>query len=641
MLKPTRATKDLFKTLSEKERAEAIKIVRGRSFVVTSPLLQGSRKVEFIDSAWHIDARRWSDVVAEGRKFQVPIVDAPTWARGTSPNFEAALRNDEALREALTSEGEGIAVDAQQSIISLVRAAKYSVALRALGVLRKQCAKLELPTPALDGGLGSDQMAAYDGDWDAYRLLALISRLVPGAFRPDTPPNFTVSNVPLLRVLEGWILLGTQAAQACTQRNGWVKHRLWQHMEGVQHRLMEHQRAAIARMNDRDVGASSGHFLIMDTGHGKTVTSLVYAHRWLSEHGHSVRRILWITPAGTVTNLTKQLEETWAVPVFEVPRLSSAKTVKEGNTSSLILKDFHVNVIHADHLRTAISKGLAEEAAFSFIIFDEVDEMYAPTLRTSAARRLCQLCPKFVAQTATPLRRNESQLITWLSDTCAFPVTHVNWLVAASGMVSIQLELGIASIEEDVLIPMNDEVRKTCTVLHKSRSWLDMARVVQAATDDAMCKLAVSLASKDRTKHKQGGVLLVADNLQHAEHLIALCSKRGSKVGGFSCLEVADTEKYEIVVVTKHNDRGYNSAVRLGAMVTGAYAGNGSARHQIRGRLRRMGQKRDEVRFVTVVMENSLLHLLHQRHSMVDCMNISLEQLGQQFCAEVLNGLKK
>ena len=65
---------------------------------------------------------------------------------------------------------------------------------------------------------------------------------------------------------------------------------------------------------------------------------------------------------------------------------------------------------------------------------------YAPTLRTSAARALCALCPKFVAQTATPRRRFEAQLLAWLADTCAFPVTASNMLVAASAMVLIQLE---------------------------------------------------------------------------------------------------------------------------------------------------------------------------------------------------------
>ena len=43
-------------------------------------------------------------------------------------------------------------------------------------------------------------------------------------------------------------------------------------------------------------------------------------------------------------------------------------------------------------------------------------------------------------------------------DTCSFPVDKKNWLVAASGMVSMQLELGIAAREEEILVPMVDEV---------------------------------------------------------------------------------------------------------------------------------------------------------------------------------------
>jgi len=112
------------------------------------------------------------------------------------------------------------------------------------------------------------------------------------------------------------------------------------------------------------------------------------------------------------------------------------------------------------------------------------------------------------------------------------------------------------------------------------------------------------------------------------------------KTGDFASLESVDASSYGLVVITKDKDRGYNSACRLGVMITGAYAGNGASRHQIRGRLRRLGQKRSVVKFVTFVMENSLLHLLHLRHNAVDSMNISLEQLGQSFSADVLKGLQ-
>ena len=113
------------------------------------------------------------------------------------------------------------------------------------------------------------------------------------------------------------------------------------------------------------------------------------------------------------------------------------------------------------------------------------------------------------------------------------------------------------------------------------------------------------------------------------------------RTGDFASLEAPNAGEFAVVVVTKQVDRGYNSASRLGAMVTGVYPGNGAARHQMRGRLRRIGQVRSSVRFVTVVMQHSILKLLHERHSAVDSMNITLEQLGQTFSSDVLHRLKQ
>ena len=76
-------------------------------------------------------------------------------------------------------------------------------------------------------------------------------------------------------------------------------------------------------------------------------------------------------------------------------------------------------------------------------------------------------------------------------------------------------------------------------------------------------------------------------------------------------------------------------------MVKGAYAGNGASRHQMRGRIRRIGQQRAQVKFVTVVMEHTMLELLHQRQTGVDSINISLEALAKSFDTVVLDVLDK
>ena len=106
----------------------------------------------------------------------------------------------------------------------------------------------------------------------------------------------------------------------------------------------------------------------MDTGLGKTLTSLCYLYRWLVDNGRDVtKRIIWVTPKGTVDNLVKQLRGMWAAPVWNVPRLSTAKKPKFGQGDRLMLKDYHINVIHADHLRGMIDAGLAEMAPTSVI----------------------------------------------------------------------------------------------------------------------------------------------------------------------------------------------------------------------------------------------------------------------------------
>eukprot|EP01043_Picozoa_sp_COSAG02_P007537 COSAG02_NODE_227_length_28153_cov_11.662294_9_plen_1195_part_00 len=671
MLKPARATRDLFGTLTDAERASAIAHARSRTNLsARSPMLDGTNTVMYEGDCWKLNGEPWATFVGHARVLKAAIVEAPDWAVTTDQTkLAAVLTSNDALADALSVVGEGLVENAELLIKGLVGASADAVALRAVSMMRQQYVQVGLPTPALNGGIGSDQLAAYSGDWDVYRLLALLSRLAPGALRPQLPPTFAVVDANLLRIVERWTLQAirmrpTSAAAAVRQSSSsphssastpptttWANHPSWRKMSSVETRLMEHQRAAVSSMHRRDSEADTGHFLIMDTGVGKTVTSLCYLHRWLVKHGgDATRRILWVTPAGTVDNLIEQLRSTWSAPVWRVPRVTTAQKPKEGDARRLILKDFHINVIHADHLRVAIDNGLAEQAPYSVICFDEVDEMYAPTLRTSAARRLAQLTPKFVAQTATPMRKNESQLLAWLTDTCSFPVDNKNLLVAASGMVSIQLELGIASTEDLLLVPMVDAVRLKCRQLVVQREWLKMARLVQSHTDKTMVKKAISMAQADRAVHPSGGVLLVADSAEHAATLMQLCNSSPSgssgcsnhmrfKTGDFSSLEAPNAADYGIVVVTKDKDRGYNSACRLGAMVTGAYAGNGASRHQIRGRLRRLGQVRKSVNFTTMVMENSILHLLHKRHNAVDSMNISLQQLGDTFSVDVLRAL--
>jgi superfamily II DNA or RNA helicase len=628
MLKPTRNVRNLWADVTDAQRTQAVEAARGRTLTVDSPLL-GRGTVRFA-GRWTWDGVAWAERAAEGVVVELPVVQAPDWAADP-------MIDDSALRSALAAEGAGIVQDAEAQVARLVEGVPSAVLLRAISLLRQQWVRVAMPTPALSGGQASDQMVAYPGDWSVWRLLVLLSRLVPSALRPRQLPSFDIPDARVLRRLEAWLVRavrgGAAVANAPAGAGQW-QGPLWAEFgHTVFDRLMPHQRSAVERMRERDEAADTGHFLVLDTGVGKTVTALAYAHQWLIRHP-AVRRILWVTPKGTTEGLCQQLRAQWGVPVHMVPRVSAAKKPKRGETRRLELVDYRVNVLHADHMRMSIEE-LTEYARSSFIVFDEVDELYAATLRTSAAQSIAALTPKFVCQTATPMRKDEAQLVPWLAATSPFPVDRANMLVAASAMVQMQLELGIEGVEETVAVAMDDDVRVASRKLARARDWHGMARAVQRATDAAMVETAVREARADRAAHQDGGVLLVADSLAHADRLTTLVQACADlRVGDFASMSAPDAGTYAVVVITKQHDRGYNCAVRLGVLVTGAYASNSASRHQLRGRIRRIGQRRPIVRFVTVVMRSTVLEVLHARHSAVDDLNASLEQLAERFALE-------
>jgi hypothetical protein len=269
---------------------------------------------------------------------------------------------------------------------------------------------------------------AYPGDWTAYRLLLVLGRLVPGAMQPQQPPRFAVKSVVLLRMLEGWLLprrtavdagadgdgrgsatatadataaaapdgggaataaaaaagaVGAVSKRAPTGANGWAASAVWAEVAGrCDAHLMEHQRDAVARMLRRDATRGvPGHFVVMDTGLGKTVTAVAYLIRRLgsTDTGKHVRSILWVTPKHTVGGLLVQLRNKWKCPVVEVQK---PKRGKKG-AATCHLKDFAVNVVNSDHLRDLIKLDLAARAPGLAVVFDEVDTMYEATQRTS------------------------------------------------------------------------------------------------------------------------------------------------------------------------------------------------------------------------------------------------------------------
>ena len=155
---------------------------------------------------WCLDTVPWSTQCEKGVSIAVPLHPAPAWATLGASFGPALLADDVAVGDGLVHAGAGVCDGAQATVKRIVASLPATLVLRARSLLRQQYVSVDMPTPSLDGGIGSDQLVAYPGDWDAYRLLVLLARLVPGALTPVMVPRFTVKSAILLRLLERWML---------------------------------------------------------------------------------------------------------------------------------------------------------------------------------------------------------------------------------------------------------------------------------------------------------------------------------------------------------------------------------------------------------------------------------------------------
>lgn len=135
------------------------------------------------------------------------------------------------------------------------------------------------------------------------------------------------------------------------------------------------------------------------------------------------------------------------------------------------------------------------------------------------------------------------------------------------------------------------------------------------------------------------GVMLVAKNISHQEHLAKLLISRGVKQEDIflitkdktlyftdESVESGKVHDYKVVIVPIQKSEGY-TLTRLKTMITGVYPSNNATREQIEGRINRISQKSKTVDFITV--HTGILTYIMNKH--VDARNLSkaLQNIAQ------------
>ena len=511
--------------------------------------------------------------------------------------------------------------------------------LRMMSMLKQQYVLVAMPTPGLKGEMGSDQMKVQAEDPLVWRMLLAASRACPGALTPKQVPMFKVEDARLLRLVEKEVatMVDDAAAGAGGSMAHWaqVSQKMRKHWETPDNKEpFDYQTALVNTMLRRDgeaVVKTQGHFVSLETGMGKSFVGLNYAVQYGAQR-NGVETIVWVTPMAVIDTFVEEATKSWGTTVLRVDRTTP---VFERNAINIVGFEWFSNGAARGTLETKFLKA----ARNAFFVFDEVHNMYSAAIRNSTMREAALLCTKFVCMTATPIGSpSQPYALDWLKDTVGFPVSRDNQLVAAAMMAAARVELPIES--KEVLVefdlPSADLQRHT-QLLQSGRNWAAASSLCLDASQSQLVQTAIAEAQLDRTTTSGGGCLLVLDSQERLVEAFTMIN------AGTATHKIraeprticnADDPSIGIILVTKGDVTGYN-LVRMGSIVTGVYASNAAKRHQLRGRIRRVGQVRDAVRYVTVVPKFTILELLHRRHNSVDKANESLAQLADEFCKNV------
>ena len=643
------------KTAKQKAIAEA----RKKRYPFSSPVLPGYGSVAFSEDgrwtiypsasglapiAWSYDAVKTSAVSYA----LLPRVPDDSMDRYDHASMLAVLNDCLSVRTVVSALADGYEASIKRALDALAARAhsdglsSRTLQLRLLAMIRGKYNEVALPTPDKDGGIGSDQLLAMDGDWLVFLTLLKIARVAPGALKPKMAPKFSVKDSRLLRVVEMIV-----ADHIASNPNPQWRSKFTTALNGLKGAFgtaaiggrepFDYQTALVNKMLARDATAvvkPRGHFVSLDTGLGKSITAALYMLEYGAAYGNAAR-VVWFTPNNVVETALAELQTTWGLGVGSVGKVDP----KAPTFQKLI------NIVPIGKLSVAsrgpLEAALTTAAETSFVVVDEVHLSYNVSIRTSTIRSVVEACPRFVCMTATPTpARGQVVGEQWIADSVGFPLTKANFLVGAAQMVAAKVELPIEPEERILPVSLNTtDAANHMRFLRDGGQWAQAAAHVRRATFDAMAAKIIELADEDRASNPGGGVLVFMDNETEAETMRAKLAvgigTRDYTVGLRAGNELNDL--VGIAVTTKQDTAGYNF-VRMGAIVTGVYAESAASRHQLRGRIRRIGQTRAKVSYWTVYPRNTILSMLFERHNSVDAKNASLEQLAAEFVKKNAGG---
>ena len=535
------------------------------------------------------------------------------------------------IESAINYYGDGMIVNAQEILDSLIAQTPVNVLRRVIMYLSNHRHELELNRLSRDGS-GIEQPVMIE-DIGAFHFLIKLSLIYPLALRklPTSLIKFRVTFGPLLWLLRDYINM------TINQQIEWDNKQWGNIGDNKERQPWQHQ---IECINDMINRKKKGHFIWIPVGMGKTYIVLRYL-QYLKEGNKLPNYIIYSLPDSAISSIVQEI----IAFGFKVAILNPTQKVSRPYITKEILP-YTITLIEHDHLR--LTKQLLTPIINSaIVIVDEVHKTLNDTLRTSAALELSHLALDFVVMTGTPVIDTKIyKLIHWLEQIVDFEVNEQNFWVVANSMIAKKASTGVKVIREEIetnftedeltlyrqLVSPNLGGKNTASSVNDFNKAIELCyqtvtrEIIKQVQYQLIIDKGAMVVARNESHQMQIYTLLIEKGIVNASDIFLI--KRGQSIHlSDETINNQQVPDYKVVIVPINRSEGY-TLTRYQTMITSVYPSNNATREQIEGRINRSTQKSAEVTFK--IIHIGLLTFILRRHKDARNLNEVLKTLASE-----------
>lgn len=528
---------------------------------------------------------------------------------------------------------QGVQLGAFEALEKKLKVAEGGVLRRMLVHAGAFPAVFSMPKLSRDGG-GSKGTASLD-DIGAFQMFVWLAFQFPAALsftqsiKGDL--SFRVNDGPLMWELMDRVRahISTTASEVKSAASASASAR-WPILKdtmvinGKLRVPQAHQSEAVENFHLRFQSGIRCHALTRPTGTGKTFITMQYVAEKIARN-IMPQYMIYTAPSEAMEAIYKEICAFGAtVRILDPSRTSKMRSnaaLKDAIAplTDTVVKPFTVTLVEHDKLRSLTEVMTPQVMAHAVFAVDEWHKTQNSSERTKSAYEMASAAYETIGKSATLVTDGKLQkFVPWASLTARFPVTAQNCMVALGDLDARRVPTGVQVLRETRIAELSKEelaeYRKRMPRglngdnAHATHETVHAGQII--ATNACLRTMAASAVEMLKDSKCPGVHIVVADGKIGSE-VKELLQKTDAKIKALllgtdvatvnlTASNVSEHADVRIVITPKSRCSGYNLS-RYRAQITHVFPSSADMRIQMDGRIDRLGQRANDVLYITVV----------------------------------------